>query len=45
MVPVAVKVFGVGIVGIWVIMFIDVWVQAAVFSWVHFRGRWLRTEV
>lgn len=45
MVPVAVKFFGVGIFGIWVIMFVDVWVQALVFSWVHFRGKWVRTEV
>lgn len=44
-VPVAVKFFDVGLFGIWVIMFIDVWVQASVFAWVHFRGRWQRTEV
>ncbi len=45
MVPVAVKFFDVGIFGIWVIMFTDVAVQAVVFSWVHFRGKWVRTEV
>jgi putative MATE family efflux protein len=45
LVPVAVIYFGAGLFAIWVIMFVDVWVQAGIFSWVHFRGRWTETEV
>lgn len=44
-VPIAVTQFGVGLTGIWVIMFVDVGVQAILFSRVHFQGRWLKTEV
>ena len=45
MVPVGVTYFGVGLFGVWVIMFIDVWAQAGIFSWVHFRGRWVEAKV
>ena len=45
MVPVAVTFFGVGLYGIWVIMFIDVALQAVIFSWIHFRGKWVETSV
>ena len=45
LVPVAVLYFGVGLYGIWVIMFIDVAAQAAIFSGVHFRGKWVETKV
>jgi Na+-driven multidrug efflux pump len=44
-VPIAVTWFGIGLTGIWVIMFIDVTVQALLFSREHFRGRWKTTRV
>jgi len=44
-VPIAVSQFGVGLRGIWVIMFIDVTLQALLFARVHFRGRWVETRV
>ena len=44
-VPVAVTFFGVGLTGIWLIMFADVAVQAALFARLHFKGDWLGTEV
>lgn len=44
-VPVAVTFFGVGLTGIWLIMFIDVVVQAALFMRLHFKGDWVRTMV
>jgi putative MATE family efflux protein len=40
MVPVGVHFFGFDLVGIWVLMFCDITVQALVFVWVHFRGDW-----
>ena len=45
LVPVAVTSFGGGLYGIWVIMFVDVAVQALLFSIVHFRGKWVETKV
>lgn len=44
-VPIAVTKFGVGLTGIWVIMFLDVGVQAAIFARLHFKGKWVETEV
>lgn len=44
-VPVAVTYFGAGLREIWVIMFIDVTVQAALFARAHFRGKWVETRV
>ncbi|MEM9079649.1 MAG: MATE family efflux transporter [Verrucomicrobiota bacterium] len=42
---VAVKFFGVGLTGIWVILFADVAVQAVLFARVHFKGDWLNAQV
>ena len=45
LVPIAVTFFDAGLRGIWLIMFADVAVQAAIFSRLHFRGDWVKTEV
>lgn len=44
-VPVAVSFFGLGLTGIWVIMFIDVGTQALLFGRLHFKGDWLLAKV
>ena len=44
-IPVGVSFFGLGLTGIWVVMFIDVITQAILFSRIHFRGDWLRAKV
>jgi Na+-driven multidrug efflux pump len=40
MVPVGVNFFNFDLLGIWILMFCDITVQALVFVWVHFRGDW-----
>ena len=45
LVPIAVTFFDAGLRGIWLIMFADVAVQAAIFSRIHFKGEWVKTEV
>lgn len=44
-VPIAVSFFGMGLTGIWVVMFIDVGTQAFFFARLHFKGDWLRAKV
>ena len=44
-VPISVTFFGMGLTGIWVVMFCDIVVQAAIFTRLHFKGDWVRTEV
>ena len=44
-VPVGVTFFGMGLTGIWVVMFMDVATQAFLFSRLHFKGDWLRVKV
>ncbi|MDE0826018.1 MAG: MATE family efflux transporter [Akkermansiaceae bacterium] len=44
-VPIGVTQFGLELRGIWVIMFIDVVVQAALFARVHFQGKWVGVKV
>jgi putative MATE family efflux protein len=33
------------LVGVWTVFTVDLWVQAIVFSWLHFRGKWLEAKV
>lgn len=33
------------LVGVWTIFAVDLTVQALVFSWLHFRGKWLDARV
>jgi len=42
---IAVKFFEVNLVGIWMILFADIVTQAILFSWLHFRGDWLKAKV
>lgn len=44
-IPIAVSFFGLGLTGIWVVMFIDVATQAILFGRVHFKGEWLKAKV
>ena len=44
-VPVAVTFFDVGLRGVWIIMFMDVWLQAILFARIHFKGDWVHTKV
>ena len=44
-IPVAVSFFGLGLTGIWVVMFVDVATQAVLFGRVHFKGDWLKAKV
>lgn len=44
-VPVAVTFFGMGLTGIWIVMFIDVGTQAFFFARLHFKGDWLKAKV
>jgi putative MATE family efflux protein len=37
--------FSVTLVGVWTVFAIDLTVQACVFSWLHFRGKWLEAKV
>lgn len=45
LVPVVVSFFGVGLTGIWVIMFADVATQSVLFGRLHFKGEWLKAKV
>lgn len=40
LVPLGVTYFGLDLLGIWILMFCDVTLQAVVFTWIHYRGRW-----
>ncbi|MBK1834235.1 MATE family efflux transporter [Roseibacillus ishigakijimensis] len=44
-VPLAVTQFGMGLTGIWVVMFLDTTTQALLFARVHFQGQWLLARV
>ncbi len=44
-IPVAVSFLGLGLTGIWVVMFVDVATQAFLFGRLHFRGQWLQAKV
>ncbi len=41
----AVRWFDVGLMGIWQVMMLDVFVQATVFVWLHFKGDWMHAHV
>ncbi len=44
-VPLAVSFLGMGLTGIWVVMFVDVATQAFLFGRLHFKGTWLQVKV
>ena len=44
-IPVAVSFFGLGLTGIWAVMFIDVATQSLLFGRQHFKGDWLKAKV
>lgn len=44
-IPVAVSFMGLGLTGIWMVMFIDVATQALLFGRLHFKGDWLKAKV
>lgn len=44
-VPIAVTFFGLGLTGIWIIMFVDIGTQALLFGRQHFKGDWLQAKV
>lgn len=44
-IPVAVTFFGIGLTGIWIVMFVDVGTQALLFGRQHFKGDWLQAKV
>ena len=44
-VPLAVSFLGMGLTGIWVVMFVDVTTQALLFGRQHFKGDWLKAKV
>ena len=44
-IPVAVSFFGLGLTGIWLVMFIDVATQSVLFGRLHFKGSWLHFRV
>jgi putative MATE family efflux protein len=44
-VPLAVSFLGLGLTGIWVVMFFDVATQALLFGRQHFKGDWLKVKV
>jgi len=37
--------YDIGLLGIWQVMMLDVLVQGAVFTWLHYKGGWLKREV
>lgn len=45
LVAIGVQVFHFDLLGIWILMFCDITVQAVVFTWIHFRGGWKETVV
>ncbi|WP_411845773.1 MATE family efflux transporter [Roseibacillus persicicus] len=44
-VPLGVTYFGMGLTGIWIVMFVDVGTQAFLFARLHFKGDWLKAKV
>ena len=42
---VAVRWWHVDLLGVWMVMMVDVFIQATLFVWLHFRGSWLKTKV
>ena len=44
-VPLAVSFLGLGLTGIWIVMFVDVGTQALLFGRLHFKGDWLKVKV
>ena len=44
-IPLAVSFLGLGLTGIWIVMFVDVGTQALLFGRLHFKGDWLKVKV
>ena len=44
-IPLAVSFLGLGLTGIWIVMFVDVGTQALLFGRLHFKGDWLKAKV
>ena len=40
----AVERWGAGLTGVWIVFACDMLVQAVMFSWLHFRGGWLKAR-
>jgi len=36
---------GISLIGVWVVLGLDLFVQAIAFTWLHFRGKWLDARV
>jgi Na+-driven multidrug efflux pump len=35
----------ISLTGVWVVLSVDLFTQALIFSWLHFKGRWLDAKV